>query len=325
MTVLWQPACELDALRVRAQLLQAIRQFFLQRGVLEVETPLLSQAVATDPQLDFFTTRFHLTPHQQTLYLQTSPEFAMKRLLAAGSGCIFQICKAFRNGETGRMHNPEFTLLEWYRVGFDLAALMDEVAELLLMLLAPVGISHCERISYARVFEQHTGLNPLVFDGEAYCAYANSHGLTDASTLCGDDHALWLDFLFSHCIQPLLGAGQVTLVYGYPALQSSLAKLNPDDARVTERVEVFVSGVELGNGYEELTDVVEQARRFELEIATRQQQGLTPVIKDQRLLAALQSGLPTCSGIAIGIDRLLMLMSGLSHIDAVLAFPIARA
>ncbi|KJV05839.1 hypothetical protein VZ94_15215 [Methylocucumis oryzae] len=325
MSVLWQPACELDALRLRAQLLQAIRQFFQQRGVLEVETPLLCQAVATDPQLDFFTTRFHLTPHQQTLYLQTSPEFAMKRLLAAGSGCIFQICKAFRNGETGRMHNPEFTLLEWYRVGFDLAALMDEVAELLLTLLAPVGITHCERISYVNVFVEHTGLNPLVFDSEAYHAYVNSHGFADASTLCGENHALWLDFLFSHCVQPLLGLGQVTLVYGYPALQSSLARLNSDDARVTERVEVFVSGVELGNGYEELTDAVEQERRFNHEVAARQQQGLAPVIKDQRLLAALQSGLPACSGIAIGVDRLLMLVSGLSHIDAVLAFPIARA
>ncbi|PPD31391.1 MAG: EF-P lysine aminoacylase GenX [Methylomonas sp.] len=326
MTEPWRPAAELRQLRQRAQLLAAIRQFFAQRDVLEVETPLLCRATGTDPNLDFFTSQFHSPPHYSTLFLQTSPEFAMKRLLAAGSGSIYQICKAFRNGEAGRFHNPEFTILEWYRVGFDLQQLMDETAELLLSLLRnsmpPLSI---RQTSYQQMFAEVTGLDALAFDRSDYADFAKAHNLVDADGLCRDDHALWLDFLFSHCVQTVMPKQVVFLVYDYPAIQSSLARLNRQDARTSERFEVFINGIELGNGFFELSDAAEQSARFEREIGYRQQQGLPAVVKDQLFLDALQSGLPDCSGIAIGIDRLLMIVSGCQTIEQVLAFPISNA
>lgn len=326
MTEPWRPAAELQQLRQRAQLLAAIRQFFAQRDVLEVETPLLCRATGTDPNLDFFTSQFHSPPHYSTLFLQTSPEFAMKRLLAAGSGSIYQICKAFRNGEAGRFHNPEFTILEWYRVGFDLQQLMDETAELLLSLLRnsmpPLSI---RQISYQQMFAEVTGLDALAFDRSDYADFAKAHNLVDADGLCRDDHALWLDFLFSHCVQTVMPKQVVFLVHDYPAIQSSLARLNRQDARTSERFEVFINGIELGNGFFELSDAAEQSARFEREIGYRQQQGLPAVVKDQLFLDALQSGLPDCSGIAIGIDRLLMIVSGCQTIEQVLAFPISNA
>lgn len=319
----WQPAADLRRLRQRAQLLAAIRRFFAEREVLEVETPLLCRATGTDPNLEFFASQFHGPPHSQTLFLQTSPEFAMKRLLAAGSGDIYQICKAFRNGEAGRFHNPEFTLLEWYRLGFTLHRLMDEVAELLLCLLG--SALPVLRTGYRRLFEQHTGLDALVFDRPAYRNYAVGCDHPEADELCGADHALWLDFLFSHCVQNRMPKDTLCLVYGYPAIQSSLASLNPEDARVAERFEVFVNGTELGNGFFELCDADEQEARFDREIAYRQQHGLPGVAKDQLFLAALKSGLPECSGVAIGLDRLLMVVSGCDAIAQTLAFPIGNA
>ena len=174
----------------------------------------------------------------------------MKRLLAAGSGSIYQICKAFRNGEAGRFHNPEFTILEWYRVGFDLALLMDEV-EALFDALFDGQLNSPRRVSYQTIFEQYTGLNALIFSYIDYCAYANQNGLNEAITLCGQNHALWLDFLFSFCVQPHLGINELCLVYGYPACQSSLARLNSENPLITERVEVFINGIELGNGFYE--------------------------------------------------------------------------
>jgi lysyl-tRNA synthetase class 2 len=307
-------------------MLANIRAFFLNKAVLEVETPLLSHTIGTDPQLAFFVTDYDLPPRQHRLFLQTSPEFAMKRLLAASSGSIYQICKAFRNGESGRFHNPEFTLLEWYRVGFTLDQLMDEVAELLVPLFAEQTISLAvQRISYQAVFQQYTGLNALVFSYEAYCAYALANKLPEAVTLCEQHHAVWLDVLFSHKVQPYLGANALCMVYGYPACQSSLARINVDNPLITDRVELFINGVELGNGFYELTDAVEQNQRFDDEITIRQQQNLADVVKDERLIAALKAGLPECSGIAIGLDRLLMLLSKNTSIDQVLSFSIHSA
>lgn len=308
-------------------MLSKIRRFFSERAVLEVETPLLSHSVGTDPNLAFFSTEYVSSPQRQTLFLQTSPEFAMKRLLAAGSGSIFQICKAFRNNESGRFHNPEFTLLEWYRVGFDLAQLMDDIVEL----LGYVGegqldfLENTQRVGYQEIFKQHTGLDALVFCSQEYQAYALVNDLPEAVDLCGNDHGLWLDFLFSHCVQPHLGTHGLCLVYGYPACQSSLARLNTQDARITERVELFIKGVELGNGYYELCDVKEQDRRFTEELWHRQQNQLPVPVKDQRLLAALSSGLPDCAGMAIGLDRLLMLLTQAATIDQVLSFATHRA
>jgi len=323
----WQPTCSVAMLQLRARLLANIRAFFLAKAVLEVETPLLSRTIGTDPQLAFFATDYNLPPSQYRLFLQTSPEFAMKRLLAAGCGSIYQICKAFRNGEAGRFHNPEFTLLEWYRVGFGLSQLMDETTELIQSLFAAeqVELASVQRTSYQAIFQQHTGLDALVFSYEDYCSYALTHKLPEAVALCEHDHALWLDVLFSHKVQPYLTGDVLYLVYGYPACQSSLARINADDARITDRVELFINGIELGNGFYELTDAVEQNQRFDDEVSIREQQNSTPAVKDERLIAALENGLPDCSGIAIGLDRLLMLLSKTPSIDEVMSFSIRRA
>jgi lysyl-tRNA synthetase class 2 len=320
----WQPSCSIELLQTRARMLQRIRVFFAKRNVLEVETPLLSHASGTDPQLAFFTSTYEIPPNSQILFLQTSPEFAMKRLLAAGSGSIFQICKAFRNGETGRFHNPEFTILEWYHVDFDLAQLMSEV-EALFEVLFDGKLNAPQRISYQTVFEQFTGLNALIFSLDDYSAFAKQANLPDAISICGENHALWLDFLFSFCVQPHLGKNRLCLVYGYPACQSSLARLNAENPLITERVEVFINGIELGNGFHELTDAKEQNRRFDAEIQTRQHENLPTAVKDECLLAALENGLPDCSGIALGLDRLLMVLTDSLAIADVLSFEFCHA
>lgn len=250
----------------------------------------------------------------------------MKRLLAAGSGSIYQICKAFRNGENGRSHNPEFTILEWYRVGFNLQQLMDEVAALLLGLPAPAFKAlNVRQVSYSRIFLEITGLDALLFNRDAYHRYVRNAGFPEASELCGGEHGLWLDFIFSHCVQPAMSGDTLFLVHDYPAIQSSLARLHPDDPRVAERFEVFINGMELGNGFFELTDPLEQEARFDREIAYRRARGLAAVEKDYRLLAALQAGLPDCSGVALGLDRLLMIAGGCCGIDDVLTFPLLNA
>jgi lysyl-tRNA synthetase class 2 len=307
-------------------MLADIRQFFAERAVLEVETPLLCATTGTDPQLDFFTSQFNSPPQNPHLFLQTSPEFAMKRLLAAGSGSIYQICKAFRNAERGRLHNPEFTILEWYRLDFDLPTLMAEVAVLVQQLLRPTYSDlQVKNQSYQELFLEKTGLDPLVFDVPAYQAFALAQGYPEALALCAEQHELWLDFMFSHCVQTAMPGDCLLLISGYPALLSSLARKNTLDARISERFEVFFAGIELGNGFFELQDAAEQEARFNHEIAYRQHYGLTSVQKDQRFLAALAAGLPDCSGIALGLDRLLMLISGSQHIHEVLSFPIDRA
>ena len=305
-------------------MLERIRAFFAQRHVLEVETPILSHASGTDPQLAFFTTTYYSPPQTHTLFLQTSPEFAMKRLLASGCGSIYQICKAFRNNEVGRFHNPEFTLLEWYRVGFDLHDLMDEV-EALFNALFDRHLKASERLAYSTVFAHYTGLDALTFSYHTYCDFAKRENLQDAITLCGENHALWLDFLFSFCVQPHLGKNALCLIYGYPACQSSLARINATNPSITDRVEVFINGVELGNGFYELTHAAEQNARFDAEISARKNDNLPQATKDTRLLAALDAGLPDCAGIAIGLDRVLMMLNESASISDVLSFDIQRA
>ncbi|MGR8941744.1 MAG: EF-P lysine aminoacylase EpmA [Gammaproteobacteria bacterium] len=322
----WRPTCSIEFLRQRAHLLRQIREYFWQQGVLEVETPLLSQTVGTDPQLAFFSTEFDFAPFRQTLYLQTSPEFAMKRLLAAGSGSVYQICKAFRNGEAGRFHNPEFTLLEWYRVGYRLSDLMDDCEALIGTLFAGHRpLPKAQRFSYASLFEEYTGLTATDFNVRAYNTYAMANGLPEAASVCGDNHSTWLDFLFSHKIQPHLGHNALCMVYGYPACQSSLARLNEEDPSITDRVELFLDGMELGNGFYELADANEQERRFDHELMIRRRDNLPLGSKDKRLIMALAAGLPDCSGIAIGIDRLLMALHNTPSIEDVISFSITRA
>ncbi len=324
MTTDWQPACDLKQLRERARLLRIIRRFFYQRNVLEVETPLLSSATGTDPHLDFFSSYYHCAPENQEMFLQTSPEFAMKRLLAAGSGSIFQVCKAFRNGESGRLHNPEFTILEWYRVDFNLDQLMNEVVELVSEIM-PEALTSVHKVSYVEVFKQYTRLDPLVFCKQSYTEYALNNNLPDAPAICADDHATWLDFLFSYIVQPELEQQFLTLVYGYPAIQSSLARINQHNPTLADRFEVFIKGVEIANGFFELADADEQEQRFDREQQQRLDKKLPPVAKDEKFLQALRSGLPDCSGVAIGLDRLLLVLSNAEDLSDVIAFPLARA
>ena len=324
----WRPACSLQALADRARLNVGIRRFFAVRGVMEVETPLLGYRTVTDPGLSAFTTALQLPGQKEEcpLYLQTSPEFAMKRLLAAGSGSIYQICKAFRNAEIGRHHNTEFTLLEWYRVGFSLDDLISEV-ESLVGELAPVDfdLNPPERLSYVDVFTRHLGLHPLDAGLDEFAQVAISRSLPEAKELCGEDRAVWLDLLFSYFVQPHLGQGHLTSVYHYPALLPSLACACTDDDRFVERTEIFLDGIELGNGFHELQSPEEQRARFQQDQSQRKAQGLPSVEMDERLLGALGYGLPECSGIAIGLDRLLMVFSKLQSLTEVLAFPLARA
>ncbi|RQW82779.1 MAG: EF-P lysine aminoacylase GenX [Methylococcus sp.] len=324
----WQPACSLLVLRQRAELNARIREFFMARGGLEVETPLLGRHTVTDPALRAFATEFALPGQScgRRLFLQTSPEYAMKRLLAAGAGSIFQICKAFRNEESGRFHNPEFSLLEWYRTGFTLDQLVDEVEDLIARLAAShIALVSPERFSYAEICLKYLGLDPLTADIRTFDRCAQNLGLPEAAKLCGDDRSVWLDLLFSRFVQPRLGVDRLTTIFRYPAFMPSLARVCTEDSRVVERAEIFLAGQELGNGFYELADANEQQIRFQNDLKARSRQGLPAVELDQRLLGALRAGLPDCAGIAIGLDRLLMVLMGKEHIDEVLAFPVTRA
>lgn len=308
----WQPGAALPALKARAEVLRSLRDFFYQRDVLEVETPLLASAPVTDPNIDAYSLA------QAPLYLQTSPEYAMKRLLAAGSGPIFQICKAFRRGEQGSRHNPEFGMVEWYRPGFSLEQLMTEVTALLTLVL---GERPVRRISYGELFADVLNLDIYRASDAELCVLAQQrHGV--AAELLDRDSAL--DLLFSHDIEPALGVAEYCFVDNFPASQAALAKL-ATDARgnaVARRFEVFIDGLELANGYDELTDADEQARRFNRDCERRRQRGQDVPPQDLKLLAAISAGLPECSGVALGLDRLLMLRVGADSLAEVLAFPL---
>ena len=327
MAVDWRPGCGVESLKARARMLKSIRQFFEERDVLEVETPLLSNAAGTDPHIESFKTTFNhpQLPETVALYLNSSPEFSMKRLLSAGSGSIFQICKAFRNGEAGRFHNPEFSILEWYRVDFDLRQLIDEVEQLIQTVAPALLKKTTTRLHYAEAFLQATGIDPLTATLADFIRCARQKGCPEAVEICGEEHSLWLDFLFSHLVQPSLGKEGLCFIEGFPACQASLARLNKEDPRIAERVELFIDGIELGNGFYELSNAQEQQQRFAAEARLRKEQGLIEPPIDQHLLAALESGLPNCSGIAIGLDRLLMLITEVSSIDEVMAFSVDRA
>jgi lysyl-tRNA synthetase class 2 len=326
----WPPSATLEALKLRARMLAGIRSFFSARGVLEVETPVLSAGATPDPALASLTTRYTGpgAAHGRTLYLHTSPEFPMKRLLAAGSGSIYQVCKVFRDGESGSRHNPEFTLLEWYRVGYDHHRLMDEVAELVTGLLAAEGMTlgAAERMSYRDAFLRHAGLDPHIASAAGLAAAARSHGITVPAGFAAEaERDAWLDLLLSHVVEPRLGAGRLTFVHDYPASQAALARLLPGEPPRAARFELYLGGVELANGFHELGDAAEQRARFERQHRVRAAAGLPDVPLDERLLAALAHGLPECAGVALGIDRLVMVAAGARSIDEVLAFPLARA
>jgi lysyl-tRNA synthetase class 2 len=325
----WRPSAALEVLRLRARMLERIRAFFLARDVLEVETPALSVAATPDPALASLETRYTGpgAPHGQALYLHTSPEFAMKRLLAAGTGSVYQICKVFRDGEAGRLHNPEFTMLEWYRVGMDLHQLMGEVADLVTQVLAGgPALRLPEQLTYREIFESRVGIDPHSATAADCAAAARTHGVNIPVDLFEHhDVAIWRDLLLSHLIEPDLGRDRLTFVYDYPASQASLAQIRPGHPPLAERFELYLNGIELANGFHELADVAEQRTRFERQLHARTASALPPVPLDQRLLAALTHGLPDCSGVALGIDRLVMLAAGAHSIHDVIAFPLERA
>lgn len=306
----WQPSARLSTIRARARLYQEIRVFFAARHCLEVDTPLLSASTNTDPHI----ASLPAGEPASRLYLQTSPEFAMKRLLAAGSGSIYQICHAFREGESGRRHREEFTLLEWYRVDFDYSQLMDEI-EQLIDYLSETPNRFC-RISYRELFLRYTDID---IDSVAH-EHLREHCRqqipgTGAEQL---DFDQCLDLLISLVIQPAM-RGYV-FVYDYPVSQASLARVNRHDCKVAERFELFYNGLELANGFSELTDANTQRLRFEADNQKRQQNGLPVYALDENLLAALEHGLPECAGVALGLDRLLMVLQNIDSIDQVMSF-----
>ena len=293
--------------------------------MLEVETPACSSHTTTDPAIESFQLTYSGPgfPTPQPLYLQTSPEFPMKRLLAAGSGAIYQICKAFRDGESGRRHNPEFTLLEWYRPDFNHHQLMDDVATLVNNLLAePRAV---EQLSYRETFKCHLDIDPHIATVTQLQQCARQHGIVDAQRLNLPSKDGWLDLLFSHCIEPQLGQDCLSFVVDYPASQASLAKISSGTPPLAERFELYMEGMELANGFHELTDAGEQRQRFLQDLEQRAMQGQPAVPMDQNLLAAMDARLPDCAGVALGIDRLLMQITQATHIDQVLTFPITRA
>jgi len=322
MSPTWRPSAGLEMLRARARLLRRIREFFAAAGVMEVETLITSRAAASDPTLDSLRTRWSgASAGPQTLYLQTSPEFPMKRLLAAGSGPIFQICKVFRDGERGSRHHPEFSLLEWYRPGLGYGALMTEVAEMVRHALDRPQLS-VRRISYRDLFRTHLGLDPMRADVAALRRTADDLlGYRDPDL----DRDGWLDLLLTHRIEPALDRNRLIFVYDYPPSRAALARIRRDAEPVAERFELYLGGMELANGFRELTDPSEQRRRFDADLRERSAQGLDRLPLDEAFLAALEAGMPEAAGVALGLDRLLMIATGSTHIDQILAFPVERA
>ena len=312
----FRPSAGLATLKQRARMLQDIRAFFDARGLLEVETPILSNAGATDPHIDSLQSQWQ--DGGQPVYLHTSPEYAMKRLLAAGSGPIYQISRVFRYGERGRQHHPEFTMLEWYQPGFDHLQLLSEVDELVRMLLAGhVSLQTTLRWTYREAWQQTLGVDPFMLDTAHLQQLAGERGI-DVTGL-GDDRDSWLQLLMTHCIEPALPRATPVFIYDFPASQAALARIREDDPPVAERFELYINGMELANGFHELTDAAEQRRRFESDLARRQQMSKAAMPLDEKLLAAL-SHMPDCAGVAVGVERLLMVALGADKIDEVMAF-----
>lgn len=319
----WQPSASLDALKSRARLLGFVRGFFAERQVLEVETPVLGRHGVTDVNLDSI--RASLLPvagsTTDTGWLQTSPEYHMKRLLAAGSGPIFQVSRVFRDGERGRRHNPEFSMLEWYRPGFTDEELMAEVADLV------VGWLACEppqRLSYRQAMVRFAGVDPFSASDRELARLCETWLEPESALSLGRDGCL--DLLMSYRVEPALAHQPPTFITHYPASQAALARTSyHEGVQVAHRFELYVQGMELCNGYWELTDAGEQRRRFQADNAARRARGKPEMPVDEGLLAALDTGLPECAGVALGLDRLLMLKLGTRDIADVLAFPVERA
>ena len=311
----WEYPALPESLKLRASVLAEIRRFFAEREVMEVETPLLGTSTVTDVHLQSFEVRPH-DLSEPPLFLQTSPEYAMKRLLAAGSGPIYQIAKAFRSGERSRLHNPEFTLIEWYRPGFSLTDLMDEIEQFITRLLCRQKIP---RYTYGELFRKHLNLDPHTITLQEL--HQCSHELIDVRGADLDVND-YLQLLMEQKIEPRLP--DCCFVIEYPEAQAALSAVAPnaEGVPVAQRFELYVDGIELANGYFELTDAVEQRSRFEGDLARRRQLGLPLVPVDEELLAALEAGLPSCAGVALGLDRLLMVLGQNRDICDVISYPL---
>ena len=302
-------------------MLRAARAFFETRGVLEVETPILSAAAVSDPQIESLVTQIAGMPGRS--YLCPSPEYAMKRLLAAGSGDIFQICKVFRDAERGRWHNPEFTMIEWYRLGMNDAALMDEVEALVAELLAPVRrFSRAERLSYAAALQRHAGVDAYGASEDELLHAAQRHGIHCDAELDRDGK---LDLLMGLIVGPRLGRENPCFVCDYPASQAALARLKPGVPRVAARFELYLDGLELANGFHELVQPQEQRARFNHDLKLRAARGQRQPPLDENLLAALESGIPDCAGVALGFDRLAAIALGATRLSDAMAFSAENA
>lgn len=322
----WQPSSSINNLLKRAKIISQVRQFFADRCILEVETPTLSQYAVTDVHLSSFTTTF-FKPGEfdeqlgRKMSLITSPEYHMKRLLAAGSGPIFQICKCFRNHEeVGRFHNPEFTMLEWYRIQYDMMQMINEVDDLLQTIL---DCEPAERVSYQKAFQRHLNIDPLEADHATLVKAINQ--LDIGINVDDYDKDGLLQCLFTFGVEPHIGLEKPIAVYHFPASQAALAAISSEDHRVAGRFEFYYKGVELANGFKELTNSQEQRQRFEQNNLDRSKQNLPEQNIDIELLAAMESGLPDCAGVAIGLDRLIMLALNSVTLDDVISFTFDRA
>lgn len=315
----WQASASWQALNQRAETLAEIRRFFEIRNVLEVDTPVIMRGATTDVYLDSISATIEVSGKQERLFLQTSPEFALKRLVATHQQSVFQIAKAFRNGEAGSRHNPEFTMLEWYRPGLSFNQLMDEVAELVSGIL---NIETVEQHAYRDLFQDTLGIDPFLSSKEDLADLCLSETGCD---MTGEPIEACLDLLMSHCIEPGLGQGVLSFVYDFPAGQAALSKKAVvDGVVVARRFELYVQGAEIANGYDELLDAREQQDRFEEDNRQRQAMGKEALPWDRKLVAALESGLPECCGVALGIERLLMVRYGYQDIADVITFPYRR-
>ncbi|MCL7940082.1 EF-P lysine aminoacylase EpmA [Halomonas sp. ATCH28] len=327
MTDDWRPTATIETLHERARLLAEVRAFFARRGVLEVETPVLGHGGSTEVHLASLSAQATTPAGRERLWLQTSPEFHMKRLLAAGSGPIFQLARSFRDGEVGRRHNLEFTMLEWYRPGLGLEALIEETAALVSSVLGPeLGDKpgSLRQRRYRELFREHLAIDPFSVPLAELRRLAGEVGDLD---MADSDRDGCLDLLMSLAIEPHLGRDGLDVVVDYPASQAALARHHrdlEDGAWVASRFELYLEGLELANGYDELIDAEEQAARFAADNAARRAAGLSEVDVDTRLLAALANGMPEGSGVALGLDRLIQLALGKSSVAEVMAFATPR-
>jgi len=320
----WQPSAKISVLRARAGMLARIRAYFAAQEVLEVETPVLSSAAASDPAIESIAAA---TAQGARLHLHTSPEFAMKRLLAAGFGDCYQVCPVFRDGESGRRHNPEFTMIEWYRLDFGVGEMQHDVDRVLRVACAELrDFPPARAVSYRDAMRDACGVDCRTASIAEIRAALVARGIEPAGS-GGWERDEWLDLLMGAVVGPTLGHDAPLFVHDYPASQAALARLRdlPDGSRVAERFELYVDGLELANGFRELGDPAEQRQRFEQDQATRRRRGQVLRPTDDRLLAALASGLPDCAGVALGFDRLVMACHRLDSLEAAMAFPGARA